>query len=407
LRVAYIAQHAFHHIEEHLEKSATAYIKWRYGDGLDKELAAKASRRMSPEEKRILETPIEAKSGEKRQIEMIIGRQKLKKSFTYEIKWKNLDHRQNVWIPRERLIELGFTKIVQQFDDFESSREGSGSREMSGAAVRAHLEALGLDGNIAEYNEMSGLSGGQKVKVVIAAALWAKPQVLILDEPFVFRVSPSETLSDGHCSTNFLDRDALSGLANAIRDWPGAFVCISHNVEFVSALCPERWEVDNGVLTHRGKVRFVRLHGFRKFIRKKKVSLVEDSFDAFEARAESRETSRSNTPSVSKGAARMAAKLAARTPGSGKNSEESSAANTPIATPAGSGDEAASPTAAPLPKVSKKKLTRKQVKDREERRRQRTLDFLTNSIPGAVVRPSRLSRAALIVLQREPDTESD
>lgn len=64
---------------------------------------------------------------------------------------------------------------------------------------------------------MSGLSGGQKVKVVIAAALWAKPQVLILDEP-----------------TNFLDRDALGGLAVAIRDWAGAFVCISHNVEFVS-----------------------------------------------------------------------------------------------------------------------------------------------------------------------------
>lgn len=91
----------------------------------------------------------------------------------------------NAWIPRERLIELGFSKIVQQFDDFESSREGSGSRELSGIAVREHLEALGLDGNIAEYNEMSGLSGGQKVKVVIAAALWAKPQVLILDEPYV------------------------------------------------------------------------------------------------------------------------------------------------------------------------------------------------------------------------------
>lgn len=123
----------------------------------------------------------------------------------------------NVWIPRERLIELGFSKIVQQFDDYEASREGSGSRELTGKAVREHLEALGLDGNIAEYNEMSGLSGGQKVKVVIAAALWAKPQVLILDEP-----------------TNFLDRDALGGLAVAIRDWAGAFVCISHNVEFVS-----------------------------------------------------------------------------------------------------------------------------------------------------------------------------
>ncbi|KNE87411.1 hypothetical protein PSTG_19204, partial [Puccinia striiformis f. sp. tritici PST-78] len=48
------------------------------------------------------------------------------------------------------------------------------------------LDRCGLDGDIAEYNELKGLSGGQKVKVVIAAALWSKPQVLILDEPTNF-----------------------------------------------------------------------------------------------------------------------------------------------------------------------------------------------------------------------------
>jgi elongation factor 3 len=94
---------------------------------------------------------------------------------------------------------------------------------MSGKLVRKHLEDVGLDGDIAEYNELKGLSGGQKVKVVIAAAMWSKPQVLILDEP-----------------TNFLDRDALGGLAVGIKEWTGAFLCISHNAEFVSALCPVR-----------------------------------------------------------------------------------------------------------------------------------------------------------------------
>lgn len=38
--------------------------------------------------------------------------------------------------------------------------------------------------------------------------------------------------------TNFLDRSALGGLAVAIKNWDGAFVCISHNEEFVGALCP-------------------------------------------------------------------------------------------------------------------------------------------------------------------------
>lgn len=106
-----------------------------------------------------------------------MGRQKLKKSLQYEIKWLGLDHRFNSWIPREDLITKGFTKLVQQFDDLESSREGAGTRDTAASVVRKQLEEVGLDGNIAQYNEMGGLSGGQKVKVVIAAALWNNPQV--------------------------------------------------------------------------------------------------------------------------------------------------------------------------------------------------------------------------------------
>ena len=106
-----------------------------------------------------------------------MGRQKLKKSFQYEIKWRGtfivydvhkmhvqidpgLDHRFNTWIPREDLMNKGFTKLVQQFDDLEASREGAGSRETSTNVVRKHLEDIGLDGDIAQYNEISGLSGG-------------------------------------------------------------------------------------------------------------------------------------------------------------------------------------------------------------------------------------------------------
>jgi elongation factor 3 len=108
---------------------------------------------------------------------MIMGRQKLKKSLQYEIKWIGLDHKFNTWLPREELLQRGFTKLVQQFDDLESSREGAGTRDTAASVVRKQLEEVGLDGNIAMYNEMGGLSGGQKVKVVIAAALWNNPQV--------------------------------------------------------------------------------------------------------------------------------------------------------------------------------------------------------------------------------------
>ena len=128
---------------------------------------------------------------------MIMGRQKLKKTFQYEIKWRGLDHRHNTWVPRDELIQKGFTKLVQQFDDLESSREGAGQRDTAAHIVRKHLEDIGLDGDIAQYNEIAGLSGGscglrvshewqmlitsgitgQKIKLVIAACLWNNPQV--------------------------------------------------------------------------------------------------------------------------------------------------------------------------------------------------------------------------------------
>lgn len=123
-----------------------------------------------------------------------MGRQKLKKSFQYEIKWRGLDHKFNTWVARDDLFAKGFTKLVQQFDDLESSRDGAGSRDTSAHLVRKHLEQIGLDGDIAQYNEISGLSGGkymsdetplilidqltgQKIKLVLAACLWNNPQV--------------------------------------------------------------------------------------------------------------------------------------------------------------------------------------------------------------------------------------
>jgi len=79
LRVAMMAQHAFHHLEQHLEKSATAYITWRYQDGHDREVTEKATRKLTPEEQKQLEVPIVSSTGEKRHVEYIVGRQKLKK----------------------------------------------------------------------------------------------------------------------------------------------------------------------------------------------------------------------------------------------------------------------------------------------------------------------------------------
>ena len=56
------------------------------------------------------------------------------------------------------------------------------------------------------------MSGGQKVKVVLAACTWCCPHLIILDEP-----------------TNYLDRDSLGALANAIKEFDGGVILITHN----------------------------------------------------------------------------------------------------------------------------------------------------------------------------------
>jgi elongation factor 3 len=59
-RVAYVAQHAFHHIEEHLTRTPNEYIRWRYANGgEDKESLVKVSLQFTDEEIKRQKTPYE------------------------------------------------------------------------------------------------------------------------------------------------------------------------------------------------------------------------------------------------------------------------------------------------------------------------------------------------------------
>ncbi|KIW94385.1 uncharacterized protein Z519_04361 [Cladophialophora bantiana CBS 173.52] len=236
LRIGYIKQHALEHVEMHLEKTPNQYLQWRYANGDDREVLMKATRQLTDEDKAQMDKWIDLGDGKGgRQVENLIGRQKYKKTFQYEVKWRGMLPKFNTQVSRETLLDWGFQKLVQEFDDHEASREGLGYRILEPKVIAKHFEDVGLDPEIANHNEISGLSGGQKVKVVLAGAMWNNPHLLVLDEP-----------------TNFLDRDSLGGLAVAIRDYKGGVVMISHNEEFVGALCPEQWHVADGRVTHKG-----------------------------------------------------------------------------------------------------------------------------------------------------------
>ncbi|KAK3811723.1 MAG: P-loop containing nucleoside triphosphate hydrolase protein [Linnemannia elongata] len=238
LRVAYVAQHAFHHVEQHLTKTPNEYIRWRYQYGEDRELASKASRQISPEEeaqmKKLIQWEINGKM-EKVQIDDIYGRRKAKRSFEYEVQWVGRTYDDNAWISREKLEEWGFEKVVQAFDDKEAARAGAWTRSLTAVEVEKHLGDLGLPAEFATHNHIKGLSGGQKVKVVLAAAMWLNPHILVLDEP-----------------TNYLDRDSLGALTEALREFGGGVVIISHHRDFTEAICTETWSINAGELAVTG-----------------------------------------------------------------------------------------------------------------------------------------------------------
>jgi len=86
LRIGYIKQHALEHVEMHLEKTPNQYLQWRYQHGDDREVHMKQTRMLSDKDKEQMDKFIDINDGKgQRQIETLVGRQKYKKTFQYEM----------------------------------------------------------------------------------------------------------------------------------------------------------------------------------------------------------------------------------------------------------------------------------------------------------------------------------
>lgn len=183
LVIGYVAQHAFHHIDHHLDKTPLEYMLWRYQTGEDLEEMTKASRQITEEEeKKMKEGAAIVVEGQKRLIDEILARKKLKQSYEYEVSFKGLSSSENIWLPRDDLIKRGFEKKVLEVDTREAQRLGL-LRPLVRREIEAHFADFGLEAEFVSHNSMRGLSGGQKVKVVLGAATWRRPHVICMDEP--------------------------------------------------------------------------------------------------------------------------------------------------------------------------------------------------------------------------------
>jgi len=241
MRIAFVQQHAFHHLEKHLDESPNEYIQWRYSSGEDRESLESEDKKITKDEEANMQKVQVIRDEEGNVIKAIIealrSRRKTKRSYEYEVKWLNKSEEHNTYIGREKLEEMGWAKMVQRLDQQEALRAGLAARPLTTKFVEKQLGDMGLEAEFATHSRVRGLSGGQKVKVVIAGCMWNNPHILVMDEP-----------------TNYLDRDSLGALAGAIRKYGGGVVLISHNREFTNNICPERWVVDSGRLHREGEV---------------------------------------------------------------------------------------------------------------------------------------------------------
>ena len=155
--------------------------------------------------------------------------------YEYEIHFTGQAPDETSWVLRSQLQQEGLHQMLRQCDDRESFREAAPRTATRGAAL-AQIGELGLDEEYAGHIQILGLSGGQRVKLVLAAALWGAPHAIILDEP-----------------TNYLDRDALAALALAIQEFQGGVVLVSHNTKFVQHVSREILVLGGGTIRKDGE----------------------------------------------------------------------------------------------------------------------------------------------------------
>src|ERR1700759_5584756 len=101
--------------------------------------------------------------------------------------------------------------------------------------VRARTGAIGFSGKAGD-TIVKSLSGGEKARLLLGLATFFGPNMIILDEP-----------------TNHLDIDSRAALAEAINEFPGAVIMVSHDRYLIEACADQLWVVaDGAVKTYDG-----------------------------------------------------------------------------------------------------------------------------------------------------------
>ncbi len=136
--------------------------------------------------------------------------------------WKALQERDALYEkPHDKLTD----KDGMRLGELEGivGDEGGYTAEADAAIL---LDGLGVESALHE-RKMSELQGGQKVRVLLAQALFGTPPALLLDEP-----------------TNHLDLDSVHWLQDYLREYEGVLIVISHDRHFLNSVCTHTADID-------------------------------------------------------------------------------------------------------------------------------------------------------------------
>jgi ATPase subunit of ABC transporter with duplicated ATPase domains len=136
--------------------------------------------------------------------------------------WKALAERDALYAkPYDELTDADGMRLGEL--EGTVGEEGGYAAEADAAVL---LDGLGVEDALHE-RKMSELQGGQKVRVLLAQALFGSPPALLLDEP-----------------TNHLDLDSVHWLQEYLRHYEGVLIAISHDRHFLNSICTHIADID-------------------------------------------------------------------------------------------------------------------------------------------------------------------
>ncbi|HUA80960.1 MAG TPA: ATP-binding cassette domain-containing protein [Dyella sp.] len=145
------------------------------------------------------------------------------------------------------------------------------------------------------FESVDGFSGGERARLALALIAWDKPNLLLLDEP-----------------TNHLDLDMREALADALADFDGALVLVSHDRHLLGMVCDSFWRVaDGNVESFDGDLddyaRWLRARGSASKKTETEAKPAESAADRRRAAAAQRENEKASRQRVKKIETRVAA----------------------------------------------------------------------------------------------------